>query len=197
MTGPASAAFASAVFLVFAMSAAGVAHVVWLKSAAAQRFTQPVDMGRTFRARRVFGENKMLRGFVVMPPAAAVSFALLGAAREHLPSWLTQGVWALQPAQFALLGFACGLAFMLAELPNSFVKRQLDIVPGQPPSSPPLRALFFVIDRCDSVLGVLIIASVLVPLQPLTWVWVLLLGPCLHALFSILLHRLGVKARAL
>jgi len=192
-----SAAFGSAVFLVVAMSAAGVAHVLWLKSASARRFSQPVDMGRTFRARRVFGTNKMLRGFVVMPPAAALTFAMSGSAREHLPSWLGQGVWPLQPAQFALLGFACGLAFMLAELPNSFVKRQLDIVPGQPPSSAPLRILFFVIDRCDSVLGVLIVASLLVPVQALTWVWVLVLGPCLHALFSILLHRLGVKARAL
>lgn len=196
MSGP-DAAFASAVFLVVAMSAAGVAHVLWLKSGAARRFAQPIDMGRTFRARRVFGENKMLRGFVVMPPAAAVTFAVLGAAHEHLPAWLGQGLWPLQPAQFALLGFACGLAFMLAELPNSFVKRQLDIAPGQPPSSPLLRGLFFVIDRCDSVLGVLIVASLLVPLQALTWVWVLALGPCLHALFSILLHRLGVKARAL
>jgi CDP-2,3-bis-(O-geranylgeranyl)-sn-glycerol synthase len=107
---------------------------------------------------------------------------VLGASREHLPSWLTQGVWPPQPAQFALLGFACGLAFMLAELPNSFVKRQLDVVPGQPPSSPSLRAVFFVIDRCDSVLGVLIVASLLVPVQALTWVWVLVLGractPC-------------------
>jgi CDP-2,3-bis-(O-geranylgeranyl)-sn-glycerol synthase len=57
--------------------------------------------------------------------------------------------------------------------------------------------LFFVIDRCDSVLGVLIVASLLVPVQALTWVWVLVLGPLLHALFSVLLHRLGVKARAL
>jgi CDP-2,3-bis-(O-geranylgeranyl)-sn-glycerol synthase len=30
-----------------------------------------------------------------------------------------------------------------------------------------------------------------------TWLWVLLLGPCLHAMFSVILHRLGVKARAL
>jgi hypothetical protein len=197
MSGQAGAAFAAALFLVLAMSAAGIVHVVWLRSAAAQRFTQPIDMGRTFRARRVFGENKMLRGFLIMPPAASITFALLGAAREHFPAWLAQGIWALQPAQFAVLGFACGLAFMAAELPNSFVKRQLDVVPGQPPSAPPLRALFFVIDRCDSVLGVLIVASLLVPIHALTWLWVLLLGPCLHALFSILLHRLGVKARAL
>ena len=100
-------------------------------------------------------------------------------------------------AQYALLGLACGLAFMLAELPNSFVKRQLGIGPGLPASRPLLRAVFFVVDRCDSVLGVLIAASLLVPLPAATWYWVLLLGPCVHAVFSVMLHRLGVKARAL
>jgi CDP-2,3-bis-(O-geranylgeranyl)-sn-glycerol synthase len=47
------------------------------------------------------------------------------------------------------------------------------------------------------VLGVLAVASLLVPVPAATWLWVLLLGPCLHALFSVILHRLGVKARAL
>ena len=86
---------------------------------------------------------------------------------------------------------------MLAELPNSFVKRQLDIDPGEPGAGPLLYVVFFVVDRCDSVLGVLVVASVLVPVRPQTWLWVLVLGPCLHAAFSVLLHRLGVKARAL
>jgi CDP-2,3-bis-(O-geranylgeranyl)-sn-glycerol synthase len=53
------------------------------------------------------------------------------------------------------------------------------------------------LDRFDSVLGVLIVLSLLVPVPASTWVWVLLIGPGVHAIFSILLHRLGVKARAL
>jgi hypothetical protein len=31
----------------------------------------------------------------------------------------------------------------------------------------------------------------------MTWAWVLFIGPGVHALFSALLHHLGVKARAL
>ncbi len=197
MSVPAPDPFAAALFLVLAMSAAGCVHVAWLRSAASRRLAQPVDGGLTVRGRRLFGANKMLRGFVAMPLAGAAVFALLGALRETLPAWLAAGMWPLAPAQYAGLGFACGLAFMAAELPNSFVKRQLGIAPGQPPARAGLRAVCFVVDRCDSVLGVLVVASLLVPVQAATWLWVLALGPCLHAAFSVLLHRLGVKARAL
>jgi CDP-2,3-bis-(O-geranylgeranyl)-sn-glycerol synthase len=191
------APFAAALFLLVAMSAAGAVHVLWLRSAAARRWTQPVDGGLTVRGRRLFGPNKMLRGFVAMPLAGGLFFALFGASREALPVWLADGLWRMPTPQYAVFGAACGLAFMLAELPNSFVKRQLGVAPGLPPASPRLRAVFFVVDRCDSVLGVLIVASLLVPLPAATWGWVLLLGPCVHAIFSVALHRLGVKARAL
>jgi CDP-diglyceride synthetase len=197
MSGGAPDAFAAALFLLLAMSAAGCVHVAWLKSAVARGLTQPIDGGLSMRGRRLFGPNKMLRGLLAMPLAGGAFFALLGALRETLPRWLADGMWRMPPTQYALLGLACGLAFMLAELPNSFVKRQLGIAPGLPASSPFLRAVFFVVDRCDSVLGVLIVASLLVPLPAATWYWVLLLGPCVHAVFSVMLHRLGVKARAL
>ncbi len=188
---------AAALFLVLAMSLAGCVHVAWLKSTRWRLLAQPVDFGFTVRGRRLFGDNKRVLGFVAMPLAAAAAFALLGGARESLSAWLGAGVWPLSVVQYALLGLACGFAFMLAELPNSFVKRQLDIDPGEPGAGPLLYVVFFVVDRCDSVLGVLVVASVLVPVRPQTWLWVLVLGPCLHAAFSVLLHRLGVKARAL
>lgn len=197
MSPAAPAPFAAALFLLLAMSAAGGVHVLWLRSAAARRLTQPVDGGLTVRGRRLFGPNKMLRGFVAMPLASSLFFALFGSLREALPAWLADGLWRMPTPQYAVFGGACGLAFMLAELPNSFIKRQLGVAPGLPPSHPSLRAVFFVVDRCDSVLGVLIAASLLVPLPAATWGWVLLLGPVVHAIFSVALHRLGVKARAL
>lgn len=194
MTGAGPTPLTAASFLVVAMSTAGIAHVAWLKSRFAQRFAVPIDAGRNVRGRRLFGENKMLRGFVVMPIAAALAFAAWAAA------WPTLGMrslWPLSLGEFAALGLACGFAFMAAELPNSLIKRQLGIEPGMTPTQPAMRALFFVVDRCDSVLGALLVASVAVPLPPAAWFWTLVLGPCMHAVFSILLHRLGVKRRAL
>lgn len=187
----------AAVFLILAMSCAGIAQVLWLRSSLAAQFSQPVDLGIRLRGRRLFGENKQLRGFMVLPVAAALSFALLGWARESLPGWLALGMWALEPRQYAGLGFVAGLAFMLAELPNSFLKRQMDIDPGGQPRAPWLRAIFFAADRLDSLLGMLIAVGLLVPLPAATWIWMLLVAPAVHAFFSSLLYASGVKARAL
>lgn len=184
-----------AVFLLLAIGLAGVAHVLWLRSSWSIPFALPLDGGMHLRGHRLFGENKMLRGLMMMPPATAMTFALFIANREYLPAWLASGIWEISTTQAAGAGFVCGLAFMLAELPNSLFKRQLDVSPGEAPSSPMLRWLCLVIDRSDSTLGVLIALSIMLPLQPLTWFWVLLLGASLHWLFSIWLYQLKLKKR--
>ena len=186
-----------AVFLVATMAAAGVTHVVWLRSKLSLRLNGPVDLHLKVRGRRLFGPNKMWRGFAVMPIAAAVAFWAVGSLRPGLPAWLSAGMWDLPGAQYAVLGLACGFAFMLAELPNSFLKRQLDVAPGMAPRGRGLAAVFFVLDRVDSVLGVLILVTAMLPVAPRTWVWVLLLGPGTHWLFSLWLYYLNVKARPL
>src|SRR5262245_4874156 len=68
---------ACAVFLILAFVLAGVAQVFWLRSNASLRFSMPLDGGLTVRGSRVFGSNKMVRGFVVMMPATSVSFVLV------------------------------------------------------------------------------------------------------------------------
>ena len=184
-----------ALFLVATMSLAGVAHALWLRSKISRRLDGPVDLNLRLRGRRLFGPNKMWRGFAVMPFAAALAFCAVGSLRPDLPAWLSAGMWEISPALYAALGLACGFAFMLAELPNSFVKRQLDVAPGMAPRGRVLAAVFFLLDRVDSVLGVLIVVTAALPITPGTWAWVLLLGPGIHWLFSLWLYCLNVKAR--
>lgn len=184
-----------AVFLLIAIGLAGVAHVLWLRSAWSSPFAFALDGGLCLRGHRLFGENKMLRGLMMMPLASSVTFALFASNRDYLPAWLSAGIWNLPSAQMAWVGFICGLAFMLAELPNSMFKRQLDVSPGEAPAAPALRWLCLIIDRVDSTLGVLIALSLMLPLHPMTWFWTLLLGSGLHWLFSIWLYRLKLKKR--
>ncbi len=188
---------ANALWLVAALSLAGVAHVLWLKSRWSRAFDRPLDGGATFRGRRLFGANKKLRGLVAMPLASMIAFSALAAARELYPAWLAAGFWEMPPAGYALLGFACGLAFMLAELPNSFVKRQLDIAPGEEPRHKWLRPVCLVADRGDSTLGVLAVITLVLPVPVATWLWMLVLGPASHAAFSGWMHAARLKARAL
>ena len=168
---------ACAAFLLTAFVLAGLLHSAWLGSPASRRFAVPLDGGRRFRGRRLLGDNKTLRGFAVMVPGAGLTFlAMAGGLSIALGAW-------------------SGLGFMLGELPNSFVKRQLRVAPGGSPRGSTGMVLCFAVDRLDSIVGMLAAVSVAVPTSWATWGYMLLLGPVIHWSFSVLLFRMGVKAR--
>lgn len=184
---------ACALFLLTAFTLAGVAQTAWFASPASRAFTRPLDGGLRFRRRRLFGANKTMRGFVVVVPAGAAAFALLAAATGD-PG--RAGLWPLSPATYALLGAWAAFGFMAGELPNSFVKRQVNIPPGDAPRSRTWTIVQFVVDRLDSGMGMLAAVSLAVPAPALVWLYVLLIGPAIHWLFSVVLFRLGLKLRA-
>jgi len=183
-----------ALFLIVAFVLAGLAHSAWLRSPVSRRLSIPLDGGARFRGRRIFGDNKTIRGFVVMIPAAAAAFGVLALAAGVSPT-IRSGLWDLTPAGYTVLGAWAALGFMLGELPNSFVKRQLDIGPGEAAGGRTAAIIGFVVDRLDSIVGMLAAVSVAVPTSRSTWLWVFVLGPAIHWSFSVLLYRLGVKAR--
>lgn len=186
---------ACALFLVAALALAGVPHVAWLASPASRRFAIPLDGGLRIRGHRLFGENKTLRGFIVMVPATALTFPLVaflfgGSAPGSI------GLWPLTTLGYALLGAAAGVGFMLGELPNSFVKRQLGIAPGMATSGRVAAICQFMVDRWDSGIGMLTAVSLAVPTSWRTWMFLLVIGPALHWLFSVAMFVAGAKPRA-
>lgn len=186
---------ACALFLTVAFIVAGLAHSAWLRMPASRRLLIPLDGGTRLRGRRVFGENKTVRGFVVMVPAAAGAFAGLFALLSRVAPAAAADLWPLSVSGYAALGAWAGLGFMLGELPNSFVKRQLDVAPGMSPRARLGATIVFVVDRLDSIVGMLVVVSLVAPTPRMTWLYVLLIGPGIHLAFSMLLYRLGVKAR--
>jgi hypothetical protein len=185
---------ACAVFLVAAFSLAGVFQTLWLKSALSRRFAIPLDAGVTFRGRRLLGENKTWRGLVIMIPATGAAFFAL--------AWLLTGgpvggggLWDLSPTAYAGVGLGAGFGFMAGELPNSFLKRQLGIPPGAAATGQLAKPLFFVLDRLDSITGMLLALSLLVATPWRTWLYLAVIGPGIHWFFSLILFWLGVKAR--
>ena len=179
-------------FLLFAFVLAGTAQTAWFASPASGRFAQPLDGGVSLRGRRLFGENKTRRGFIVMVPASAASFALLALLAGH-PA--TLGLWPLSIPGYALAGAIAGFGFMLGELPNSFVKRQLDIAPGGAPRGSLASVWQFAVDRLDSGIGMLLALSCFVAVPWRTVAVVLIVGPFIHWTFSVVMFRLGLKPR--
>ena len=185
----------AALYLTVAFVLAGFAQAAWLRTRLSRRLMMPLDGGLHFRGRRLFGANKTLRGFVVIVPAAAIAFAVTSAMMTWWSPDTLASLWPLSVRGFAALGALAGVGFMAGELPNSVVKRQLDIPPGRAPRRGFAAALCFIADRTDSILGMLIALSCAVPVPALTWFYLLIIGPGIHLAFSALLYRLGVKAR--
>jgi hypothetical protein len=186
---------ACALVIILAMTAAGIVHTFWMRSPRSNAFRIALDGGLSWRGQRIFGANKMLRGFMVLVPAAGAAFALLGLWRHALPAWIDAGLWQLSPGLLFLLGSWAGFWFMAGELPNSFLKRRWGVAPGSVPVRGSRRTICLLADRLDSVVALLIALSVVVPVHWLAWVWVLLFGPAVHFGFSAMLYLAGVKAR--
>jgi CDP-archaeol synthase len=87
---------------------------------------RPLDLGATFRGRRLFGDNKTWRGALFMTTGVVFAVALLS-----LWPWywhkLPDGI---QDAGPWIYGLLLGVSVVVGELPNSFLKRQLGIQPG-------------------------------------------------------------------
>lgn len=187
-------AITCASFIILAFVAAGFVQTFWLRSELSKRFSAPIDGGRVFRKRRIFGDNKTWRGFIAIVPAVAVAFMVFRILFAFLGN-LLDGLWPLSILQYAALGCFVGVGFMLGELPNSFVKRQFDIPPGGQPKQPFARRLGFLVDRFDSILGGILFLACAVHVPIATYLYILLLGPFIHLAFNVLLYRLGVKSR--
>jgi len=185
-----------AYFIIVAFVAAGFAHSAWLGSRLSKRLSIPLDGGATFRGRRIFGDNKTVRGFAVMIPAAAIAFGVLFTVINNITPSAVAGLWPLTLRGYIALGAWAGLGFMLGELPNSFVKRQLDIAPGRPPRGRVAAVVSFIVDRLDSIVGMLLAITIAAPTPWMTWLLVIVIGPGIHLGFSALLYKLGVKERA-
>ncbi len=175
---------------------AGVLQTLWLKSPRFQKFTYPVDFGLHVRGKRLFGANKTFAGFLVMVPAVTLGFLALGHLLHLIaPDLLRQSGWPESAEGWFWLGLAAGSGYMLAELPNSFCKRQLDINPGESPDRPVPQTIALLVDQIDSILGAVLAIALIAPTHPVFWAVCILLGFACHWLFNLLLYKIGVKSR--
>lgn len=95
-----------------------------------------------------------------------------------------------------LWGGLLGVGFVLAELPNSLLKRQCDVPPGQQATGPTYW-LFTALDQLDSVVGCLLALAIVwrPPWQVVATA--LLLCSLVHVAFNLIFVSLGLKRRAL
>ena len=176
---------------------AGAANMLFTKSRLYRAHCEPIDGGRCFTdGKRIFGDNKTWAGFLGMIAAtciAQVLWGLLSASSETIgcANEMYQCFDNTLPFN-AAVGALLGFMYVLCELPNSFLKRRLNIQPGKTADGFK-GALFFVIDQIDSLLGVVLLLALLTGITLPQYVQYILLGAVTHLALNAVLYALKIR----
>lgn len=173
--------FGSALYLTLPLVIGGSLHMAAVRADVLSVLTKPIHA-------RAFGAHKTWRGAIVMPLATVVGVAVAATLEPFLGDWLLVPV-SLEAA--VPLGTLLGLAYILAELPNSFLKRRLGIPPGRVPHRH--HGWFVLADQTDSVLGCVLIYGLWLRPPALTLLLCVLLGPAIHLGANALLYTLRLR----
>jgi CDP-2,3-bis-(O-geranylgeranyl)-sn-glycerol synthase len=174
-------AYLNIFYLLFPVFAANMAPQIASRLGILKSFDRPVDFGKSVFGKRIFGENKTLRGFIV-----GVGFSIVIAFLQYILDF--QGIVKIEKlsglGQFLLFGFLAGFGALLGDLIESFFKRQLGIKAGRP---------FVPFDQIDYIIGFLFFTSIVVEWGWKEIVFAILCGLFLNPIVNFLAYILKVK----
>lgn len=118
----------------------------------------PIDRGKCLKDnRRIFGDSKTVLGFAGMILGTVIFAVFWGIFLHKINLESRNLIYHRYPNTFFLnisVGAVFGFAYMLFELPNSFIKRRLDI-DARDRGGFPVNIFVFVFDQIDSMIGVM------------------------------------------
>ena len=170
---------------------AGILVMIWCKTGIMKPAMKPMDMGKNFRdGKRIFGDNKTWKGFIGYLIFDTVSTVIWGivchsSGIDHLNYFYINHE---NTFLFNLMvGFLLGLGYALFELPNSFLKRRLDITPGKTISGA-WRIFFIFLDQADSIFGCALVVWLFYDLGIGLYLLYVLVGALTHIIMNVLLY---------
>ena len=164
----------------------GVSNMIFMKLPVLKSWRYPMDARKSFRGKRIFGDNKTWKGFFGMIFFTALSGLLFWWLCNPFVIPGSQQI-SFDPFNF-LRGAWIGFAYVLFELPNSFIKRRLNISSGK--NGGPLQTFF---DQSDSVFGIVLLYPLVYPLTLKEAFGILVILTTSHYLINILLFHLKLK----
>jgi CDP-2,3-bis-(O-geranylgeranyl)-sn-glycerol synthase len=158
------------------------AQVSWLK-----RFTAPLDLGRSFRGKRIFGSHKTWRGLVAGIIFSTLTLWLQQLAVPHF-SWLQPWTNEVNYTQLptVVLGPLFAVGALGGDAVESFFKRQRGIAPGRG---------WFPFDQTEYIIGAAIASTPFVSLSLLQYAVLIVLWLVIHVIASATGYLMGVKER--
>lgn len=179
-------------YLIAPLLVAGAVLAPVVKLDLTPSLARPLDLGRTFRGRRIFGANKTWRGLLVMS-GVSVLVVLAQSQLYDIEAFRAVSMVDYHRTNPFLLGLALGLSYSLSELPNSFVKRRVGIAPGS--VSGRHRVVQYVIDQADSPAGGTLALALFLGTRAEALLLVFAVGFCLHVVMDRLFFFFAVKRR--
>lgn len=177
-------ALVQTLFFFIPAAGANMAPVVFKSFPGTSWLKKPIDNGRIWNGRRLFGEHKTYFGFV-----SGVLFAMVLIALQAVLYTMCANCRWLFLADYSdgriwFLGFLFGFGALFGDLIKSFIKRRVGIGDGKP--FPPF-------DQLDSIIGGLVFASMVFVPPWFVWVILLLIGPFIHFLTNVAAYKVGIK----
>lgn len=175
---------------------AGILNSIWCKMKILEKTKVPMDGYKNFTdGKRIFGDNKTWKGFV--------GYIVLNIMMAILWGFICKTLNLEQYNFFyfnysntiifnVLIGFLLGLAYALFELPNSFLKRRLDIIPGKNTGGMK-KYIFIFLDQADSIFGCVFVVWLFYSLTWKLYLCYVLLGAFTHIVINILLYYLHLR----
>jgi hypothetical protein len=179
--------------LVFvAVLGAPILHAPVLALDLFEALKRPLDGGAAIGGRRLFGDNKTWRGAIFMaagPALAALALTRWPAFRDALPD-------AVGDARPLVWGALVGLGVVVGELPNSFLKRRLDIAPGARRRTAGGLALVL-LDQGDLVLGIWLCLAPVYVLPVATAAVAFAAVTAVHLVINVIGYAIGARSSPL
>jgi len=188
-------ALAQMLWLALPVILGGAVHIAVIRRDALPALARiPLDGGLTMRGRRLFGDNKSVRGVVVMIGATVAATVLLDLLARGVPDLAALSFADAHAEHPVAWGALLGTGYILGELPNSLVKRQLGIAPGAAAPGA-LRGVFWVADQVDSLVGILLLLSLVWVPTPAVAFGLAAFTLAIHPAMAAVMVGLGLKQR--
>lgn len=174
----------------------GMANMAFCKSGILGSFKKPIDGGHCFTdGKRIFGDNKTWKGVIGYLIFNILFYVLWGMVLgscgiDDLNFFYYQHSNSLQFN--ILIGLLLGIAYALFELPNSFVKRRMDIVPGKTMQGS-MKLLFIFIDQADSIFGLALVVWLFYDMGLFMYIAYVLIGAFTHIVVNLFLYKMKLR----
>lgn len=173
----------------------GIANLYFCQSDILEWAAIPIDGGYSFRGKRILGAHKTWKRFWGMIVATILAQVLWGVVLAVIPHFVKLSFLESygNGLSFNLfMGFLLGTAYVLFELPNSFIKRRL-VIPSGKRAQGHLKWLFLCLDHVDSVIGCVAMLAIFYDLSFWLFLGFMTLGGLTHLAINIILHRLQIR----